>query len=233
MRGQKEVGKLSATTLTKIMLVDDHMIMREGLQEVLERTGEYEIVGHASDGEVAVEMAQSLSPDVIIMDILMPVKDGIEACREIKDVLPATHVLILTASTEEDTVVQAVAAGATGYLQKFSGREKLISTVRDVSKGEFRMPGDVMRRVFQGIRSTSDLITSPELDRLTPREQEILKFFARGLSYSEIAGFMGNRPLTIRNAVYAIQNKLGVKTKQELVVWAVRRGLLDDFPDPE
>jgi two-component system response regulator NreC len=142
-------------------------------------------------------------------------------------------VLILTASTEEDTVVQAVAAGATGYLQKFSGREKLISTVRDVSKGEFRMPGDVMRRVFQGIRSTSDLITSPELDRLTPREQEILKFFARGLSYSEIAGFMGNRPLTIRNAVYAIQNKLGVKTKQELVVWAVRRGLLDDFPDPE
>jgi DNA-binding NarL/FixJ family response regulator len=199
----------------------------------LERTGEYEIVGHASDGEVAVEMAQSLSPDVIIMDILMPVKDGIEACREIKDVLPATHVLILTASTEEDTVVQAVAAGATGYLQKFSGREKLISTVRDVSKGEFRMPGDVMRRVFQGIRSTSDLITSPELDRLTPREQEILKFFARGLSYSEIAGFMGNRPLTIRNAVYAIQNKLGVKTKQELVVWAVRRGLLDDFPDPE
>ena len=224
---------MSATTLTKIMLVDDHMIMREGLQEVLERTGEYEIVGHASDGEVAVEMAQSLSPDVIIMDILMPVKDGIEACREIKDVLPATHVLILTASTEDDTVVQAVAAGATGYLQKFSGREKLISTVRDVSKGEFRMPGDVMRRVFQGIRSTSDLITSPELDRLTPREQEILKFFARGLSYSEIAGFMGNRPLTIRNAVYAIQNKLGVKTKQELVVWAVRRGLLDDFPDPE
>ena len=224
---------MSATTPTKIMLVDGHMIMREGLQEVLERTGEYEIVGHASDGEVAVEMAQSLSPDVIIMDILMPVKDGIEACREIKDALPATHVFILTASTEEDTVVQAVAAGATGYLQKFSGREKLISTVRDVSKGEFRMPGDVMRRVFQGIRSTSDLITSPELDRLTPREQEILKFFARGLSYSEIAGFMGNRPLTIRNAVYAIQNKLGVKTKQELVVWAVRRGLLDDFPDPE
>ena len=126
---------MSATTPTKIMLVDGHMIMREGLQEVLERTGEYEIVGHASDGEVAVEMAQSLSPDVIIMDILMPVKDGIEACREIKDALPATHVFILTASTEEDTVVQAVAAGATGYLQKFSGREKLIFTVRDVSKG--------------------------------------------------------------------------------------------------
>ena len=94
------------------------------------------------------------------------------------------------------------------------------------------MPGDVMRRVFQGIRSSADLFASPEAERLTPREQQILKLFARGMSYSEISETMGNRPLTIRNAVYAIQNKLGVKTKQELVVWAVRRGLLDDFPDP-
>ncbi len=223
---------MSATTPTKIMLVDDHMIMREGLQEVLERTGEFEIVGHAGDGEMAVEMAQSLVPELIIMDVMMPVKDGIDACREIRDVLPGIHVLILTASTEEDTVVQAVAAGATGYLQKFSGKEKLLSTLRDVSRGEFRMPGDVMRRVFQGIRSSADLITSPELERLTAREQQILKLFARGMSYSEISESMGNRPLTIRNAVYAIQNKLGVKTKQELVVWAVRKGLLDDFPDP-
>ena len=223
---------MSATVPTKIMLVDDHMIMREGLQEVLERTGEFEIVGHADDGDSAVQVAQNVAPQVIIMDVLMPGKDGIDACREIRDVLPNTHVLILTAATEEDTVVQAVAAGATGYLQKFSGKDKLIATVRDVSRGEFRMPGDVMRRVFQGIRSTADLVTSPELERLTSREQQILKLFAQGLSYSEISETMGNRPLTIRNAVYAIQNKLGVKTKQELVVWAVRRGLLDDFPDP-
>ena len=223
---------MSATALTKIMLVDDHMIMREGLQEVLERTGEFEVVGHADDGESALQVAQSVAPHVVIMDVLMPGKDGIDACREIRDALPNTHVLILTAATEEDTVVHAVAAGATGYLQKFSGREKLIATVRDVSRGEFRMPGDVMRRVFQGIRSSADIVTAPELGRLTSREQQILKLFAQGLSYSEISETMGNRPLTIRNAVYAIQNKLGVKTKQELVVWAVRRGLLDDFPDP-
>ena len=223
---------MPANALTKIMLVDDHMIMREGLQEVLERTGDYEITGHAGDGEAAVEMAQCLAPEVIIMDVIMLVKDGIDACREIRDALPGTHVLILTASTEEDTVVQAVAAGATGYLQKFSGKDKLLSTRRDVSRGEFRMPGDVMRRVFQGIRSSGDLLGSPELDRLTAREQQILRLFARGMSYSEISEPMGNRPLTIRNAVYAIQTKLGVKIKQELVVWAVRRGLLDDFPDP-
>ena len=223
---------MSATALTKIMLVDDHMIMREGLQEVLERTGEFEVVGHADDGESALQVAQSVAPHVVIMDVLMPGKGGIDACREIRDALPNTHVLILTAATEEDTVVHAVAAGATGYLQKFSGREKLIATVRDVSRGEFRMPGDVMRRVFQGIRSSADIVTAPELGRLTSREQQILKLFAQGLSYAEISETMGNRPLTIRNAVYAIQNKLGVKTKQELVVWAVRRGLLDDFPDP-
>ena len=222
---------MATKTLTRIMLVDDHLIMRDGLQEVLERTGEYEIVGQADDGEEAVEMAPSLAPDVIIMDVIMPVKDGIDACREIKDLLPDTHVLILTASTEEDTVVQAVAAGATGYLQKISGKDKLISTIRDVSRGEFRMPGEVMRRVFQGIRSSAEITTSPELNRLTGREQDILRLFSRGLSYAEIAELKGNRPLTIRNAVYAIQSKLGVKTKQELVVWAVRRGLLDDFPD--
>ena len=223
---------MSTTALTRIMLVDDHLIMREGLQEVLERTGEFEIVGHADDGDSAVQMAQTVAPEVIIMDVLMPGKDGIDACREIRDALPDIQILILTAATEEDTVVQAVAAGATGYLQKFSGKEKLFSTLRDVSRGEFRMPGDIMRRVFQGIRSSGDLFTAPELERLTTREQQILKLFARGMSYSEISETMGNRPLTIRNAVYAIQNKLGVKTKQELVVWAVRRGLLDDFPDP-
>ena len=223
---------MSSTPPTKIMLVDDHIIMREGLQEVLERTGEFEIVGHADDGEAAVQIAQTVTPDVIIMDVLMPGKDGIDACRDIRDALPGTQVLILTASTEENTVVHAIAAGATGYLQKFTGKEKLFSTVRDVSRGEFRMPGDVMRRVFQGIRSSAELVTSPELERLTSREQQILKLFARGMSYSEISENMGNRPLTIRNAVYAIQNKLGIKTKQELVVWAVRRGLLDDFPDP-
>ena len=132
---------MSATPLTKILLVDDHMIMREGLQEVLERTGEFDIVGHADNGDTAVQMAQAVEPEVIIMDVLMPGMDGIEACRQIRETLPDTRVLILTAATEEDTVVQAVAAGATGYLQKFSGKDKLLSTLRDVSRGNFGCPG--------------------------------------------------------------------------------------------
>ena len=162
------------------------------------------------------------------MDVMMPLKNGIEACREITEMLPDTRVLILTASTEEDAVIEAVAAGATGYLQKYSGKEKLLVTVRDVTDGEYRIPGDVIRRVFAGIRAMSEQTNTPELGRLTAREREILTLFAQGLSYARIAEAKGNKPLTIRNAIYGIQDKLGIETKQELVVWAVRNGLLDD-----
>ena len=137
---------------TRVMLVDDHEIMRDGLREVLERQGGFEVVGQAQDGTAAVRDAVRLRPDVIIMDVMMPLKNGIDACREITEMLPDTRVLILTASGEEGAVMEAVAAGATGFLQKYSGKEKLLSTVRDVAEGEYSLPGDVVRRVFEGIR---------------------------------------------------------------------------------
>ena len=212
---------------TRVMLVDDHEMMRDGLREVLQRAGDFEVVGQAGDGAAAVRVAQSLKPDVIIMDVMMPIKNGIDACREITEMLPDTRVLMLTASAEDDAVMEAIAAGAKGYLQKYSGKEKLLHTVRDVADGEYRIPGDVIRRVFTGIRTLrSD--TQDELSRLTVREREILTLFAQGLSYAKIAELRGNQSVTIRNAIYGIQNKLGVETKQELVVWAVRNGLLDE-----
>ena len=214
--------------LIRVMLVDDHEIMRDGLREVLQRAGDYEVVGQAGDGAEAVRVAQSLRPDVIIMDVMMPIKNGIDACREITEVLPDTRVLMLTAASERDAVIEAVAAGATGYLEKYSGKEKLLRTVRDVAEGEYRIPGDVIRRVFAGFRTGAQR-PSHELNRLTTREREILKLFAQGLSYAAIAEVRGNRPVTIRNGVYGIQDKLKIGTKQELVVWAVRNGLLDDY----
>ena len=106
----------------KVMLVDDHEIMRDGLREVLQRAGDYDVVGQAGDGEAAVRVARSLRPDVIIMDVMMPIKNGIDACREITEALPDTKVLMLTASSEEDAVMEAVAAGAIGYLQSTPAR---------------------------------------------------------------------------------------------------------------
>ena len=108
---------MSSDTLTRVVLVDDHDIMRDGLREVLERSGDFEVIGEAGDGDSAVRVAQDLRPDVVIMDVMMPLKDGIEAFREITDSLPETRVLILTASSEEDAVVESFAAGATGFLQ--------------------------------------------------------------------------------------------------------------------
>ena len=149
----------------------------------------------------AVDVAQGLKPDVIIMDVMLSLKNGIDACREIVDAVPDTRVLVLTASTDEDTVVEAIAAGGTVCLQKFSGKEKLLETIRDVVDGEFRISDDLIRRVCAGIRTTSEKAGPPALDRLTVREHEILKLFATGLSYAEIAEARGIRPLTIRNAI--------------------------------
>ena len=175
-----------------------------------------------------MRVAQSLRPDVIIMDVMMPLKNGIDACREIIEMLPETRVLMLTAASEENAVLEAVAAGATGYLQKYSGKEELLRTVRDVAEGEYRIPADVVRRVFTGIRAAAQPKQSSEISSLTGRQQEILTLFAQGLSYAQIAEARGNRPLTIRNAIYGIQDKLGVETKQGLVVWAVRNGLVGE-----
>ena len=219
---------MTPTAQTRVMLVDDHEIMRDGLREVLERSGGFEVVGQAGDGEAAVRVAQNLKPDVIIMDVMMPLKNGIEACREITEMLPETRVLILTASSEEDAVMEAVAAGATGFLQKYSGKEQLLRTVRDVADGEYRMPADAVRQAFAGIRAAPEQAGAPGPGRLTAREREILTLFTQGLSNAEIAEIRSNSPLTIRNAIYGIQNKLGIETKQELAVWAVRNGLLDD-----
>ena len=220
-----EVGRI------RVLLADDHSIMREGLQVMLERAGEFEVVGQARDGEEAVRVASELSPDVIVMDVMMPKKDGVEACREIMESLPDTRVIMLTASTEEDAVIEAVAAGATGYLQKVSGMDRLLDTVNVVAAGEMRVPPDVVRRMFAKIRGGGK--GEERQDELTPREKDILASFSQGMSYAAIAEVRGVKPVTIRNAIYTIQGKLRVGTKQEMVVWAVRNGLLDDRPTPE
>ena len=210
----------------RVLLADDHSIMREGLESMLKDSEEFEVVGSARDGVEAVRVASELSPDVIVMDVMMPKKDGVEACREILESAPDTRVVMLTASTEEDAVIEAVAAGATGYLQKLSGMDRLVSTLKLVAAGEMPVPPDVVRRVFARIRRGAK--AEEEQDELTGREKEMLVSFCRGMSYNAIAEARGVKPVTIRNALYSIQSKLGLGTKQEIVVWAVRNGLLDD-----
>ena len=221
-----ETGMRSPAGRIRVMIVDDHTIVREGLKDVLERAGDFDVVGEAADGAEAVVVA-AVQPDVVIMDITMPGMDGIDACHEIRDSQPGVRVMMLTASTDEDAVMRSVAAGATGFLQKYCSREKFLDTLRDVSEGEFRVPAEAMLRAFANVRSRFPQADATDLGSLTTREREILALYAQGMTYAEIAQAKGNRPLTVRNSIYAIQNKLKVKTKQELVVRAVRSGLLD------
>ena len=138
--------------------------------------------------------------------------------------------LMLTASNEKDTIVRSIAAGATGYLQKYSGKEQLLTTLREVAEGEFRIPGNAARRLSRAVRSGPADGASEVLNALTQREKEILKLFAQGLTYQEIGEIRNTSGLTVRNAVSGIQRKLGFKTRQQLVVWAVRIGLVDGGP---
>ena len=212
---------------TSVMLVDDHSIMRDLLRDALENTGEFQVVAQAADGQEALRLVPEAAPDVIVMDVIMPVMDGIEACRAITELLPDTRVLMLTASNEQDAIVKSIAAGATGYLQKYSGKEQLLATLREVAEGEFRIPGNAARRLARAVRSPLGEGAVERLETLTDREVEILKQFAEGLSYQEIGDVREVSPLTVRNAVSGVQKKLGFKTRQQMVIWAVRSGLVD------
>ena len=215
---------MSLTKQIRVMLADDHPIMRDALQD----EGDFEVVGLARDGVEAVRMVQSLAPEVIVMDVMMPHKDGVDACREIMQLRPDTRVLMLTASTTEDAVIEAITAGATGYLQKDSGPEELAEAIRDVAQGLLRIPDRPIRRVLAMVRSQRGLTANRALDGMTAVEQEILTMFASGRSYAQIAEPRGTKTVGVRNAVYRIQDKVGVHSKQELVVWAGRNGLLNE-----
>ena len=205
--------------------MDDHPIMRRGLCEVLEDAGGIEVVGQAADGVEAVRIAEESRPDVIVMDVIMPKQSGVEACRDILDLLPDTKVLMLTASTEDDALVEAIAAGAMGFVQKYSGSDELVDTVRQVAKGRLMISGDAVSRVFKLIRDGSAMMPGPKA--LTEREREVLTHFASGKSYTRIAEALGVSMVTVRNTIYRVRDKLGIESKQEMVVWAVRNGLLD------
>ena len=218
---------MSTDTRTSVMLVDDHQVMRDLLRDALEHTGEFQVVAQAADGQEALRLVAEAAPDVIVMDVIMPVMDGIDACRQITELLPGVRVLMLTASNEQDAIVRSIAAGATGYLQKYSGKEQLLTTLREVARGEFRIPGSAARRLARAVRSPSIDDASELLATLTDREREILKLFAGGLSYQEIGEVREISALTVRNAVSGVQKKLGFRTRQQMVVWAVRIGLVD------
>ena len=172
----------------RVLVVDDHPLVRDSLRRVLENSGEFEVAGEAANGDEAVQLAQDLRPDAVIMHLMIPGKDGVAACREIVDLLPDTRVLMLTASTEDEAVIAAVAAGATGYVVKDASLVELLESLRDVAMGRARIPLPALRRACALAYGQSEPADGQKPDVLTEMEREVLTMFASGYSYADIAG---------------------------------------------
>jgi two-component system response regulator NreC len=213
----------------RVLLADDHTILRAGLRMMLDAQPDIEVVGEASDGKQALVEAQRLQPDVVLMDITMPEMNGIEATRQIKRALDSTRVLILTMHENEEYLFQVLRAGASGYILKEAAGTELISAIRIVFSGRFYMSpsaqsmmvGDYLQRVRSGEERDS-------YSALTEREREILKLVAEGHTNNQIAERLYISPKTVDTHRTHIMDKLNLHSRAELVKYAMRRGLLED-----
>lgn len=208
-----------------ILLAENHVVVRESIRRFLEREANFEVVGEAGDGEEAVQMASQLKPDVIIMDISMPKLNGIEATKQIKALQPSAVVLILTAYDYEQYIFPLLEAGAAGYLLKDVSSRELISAIQTVHKGEAVLHPAVARKVMERLRQTKVEPTGERaLDLLTEREITILKMAARGMSNNDMAQELHLSVRTIESHLGSIFNKLGVGSRTEAVIQAMKKG---------
>ena len=216
------------TDSIRVLIVDDHPMWRDGVRGDLEATGWAEVVGEASDGGEAVEVATTAMPDVVLMDLQMPTVSGVEATRRIIEQAPHVKVLVLSASAEERDVLEAVKAGAAGYLLKSSTSEDVVAAVRRVRDGEPVFTPSLAAMVLDEFRRVAS--TEPEEPELTPRENEILKLVAKGYTYPEIGTKLFISTKTVQNHVQNILTKLQLKKRYELMRYAIQKGL-DRLPE--
>lgn len=215
----------------RIVLADDHIILRQGTAELLRREEDIEVVGEASDGAQAVELATALQPDIVIMDVRMPVMTGIEATRRLQEIAPAVRVLVLTAHDDEQYIFSLLQAGASGYLLKNAPVAELVSAIRQVMDGNAPLDPQIARKVV--LRMTGDhdspppaALNAPAPDELTGREIEVLQMLARGLSNRAIAEAMVISDRTVQAHLTNIFAKMNVNSRLDAVLTAIRRGWL-------
>ena len=208
-----------------ILIVDDHAIVREGQRALIDTEPGMTLVGEATNGAEAIEMARSLNPDVIFMDLFMPGMGGIEAIEAIKAENPQARILVLTSFAEDEKVYTAVKAGALGYLLKDASPDDIITAVRQVSRGEPAMNPTIANKLMRELQRESSL--PPTEDPLTERELDILKLVAHGLSNQEIAEQLVISERTVRTHVSNILSKLHLANRTQAALYALREGFVD------
>ncbi len=214
----------------RVMVVDDHALFRRGLEMVLGNEEDLELVGEASDGQEAVEKAQDLMPDVVLMDVRMPRRSGIEATSQIRDLLPHVKILMLTISDDEADLYDAIKAGASGYLLKEIPIEEVADAIRSVWAGQSRISPSMASKLLNEFaamsKATDERPQMPSL-RLTDREMEVLKLVAQGLNNRDIAKQLFISENTVKNHIRNILEKLHLHSRMEAVVYAVREKMIE------
>jgi DNA-binding NarL/FixJ family response regulator len=214
-------------TDVRVLIVDDHDLFRSGLRNLLEGEG-VQIIGEAATGQEAVDIVREDAPDVVVMDLNMPGMGGVEATRHISTVTPLTRVVMLTISDQDNDVIDAILAGACGYLLKDSSIHELIAGIRAASMGESLISPTIASKVLQRLRASS---TRPEIERtiraeLSDREIEVLKLIANGKDNAMIAGELHISPKTVKNHISNILMKLQIDNRIQAAVYAVRSGIV-------
>jgi NarL family two-component system response regulator LiaR len=217
----------------RVLITDDHEIVRKGIRALLATKRDIQVVAEAGDGAEAVAQAQTHHPDVVLMDLMMPKMDGIQATREITARLPGTCVLVLTSFAADEQVFPAIKAGALGYLLKDSGPQELVQAIRQVYRGEPSLEPSVARKVLAELSSPPQKPLTP--DPLTARELDILRLVAQGKSNKEIAGKLVIAEETVHSHVSNILNKLHLASRTQAALYALKEGIasVDDIPDPK
>jgi len=217
----------------RVLIIDDQALVRSGFRMILEARDDLEVVGEAENGVQALELAQALAPDVVLMDVRMPAMDGVEATRRLLEAGSSARVIILTTFDLDEYVFEALRAGASGFLLKDVEPAQLVEAIRVVASGEALLAPTITRRLldrFAASLEASERGTPPELDALTPRELEILRLVAGGLSNAEIAAKLFVSETTVKTHVSSVLRKLQLRDRVQAVVLAYEAGLIRPGP---
>ena len=209
----------------RLLVVDDHEVVRQGLVSLLERREHFQVVAEAGTAAEAVEMARKFEPDIVVMDVRLPDGSGIEACREIRAEFPATRVVILTSYPDEEAVLSAIIAGASGYLLKQIRGRDLVSALENVGRGESLLDPAVTEKVLDRVRRIATGTYTDELAQLTQQEQKILLLVAEGKTNKEIASEVFLSDKTVKNYVSSILSKLNLERRAQAAAFVARHRL--------